>query len=301
VRGCPKGKVRRPAAAAMALGLLCLLLGAALASEEAPGLAAPQDPAAGAPASKDPPAGVPAAADTLADTMLRSALSVGEQLVYSVRYGLVKAGTATLEVKGLQRINGRVSYQILSTAVSNAVFDKIYQVRDRVMSLMDAEHLYSQYFEKHLREGKYKADQSIRFDQAKGVAVYQNGQECSIEPGCYDVLAAFYRVRTMPLKVGQEFFLTSHADRKNYPLRVSVLRREEMDTPWGRLPCFVIEPRLKSGAFFKNEGRLTIWLTDDDRRLPVLMRSKITVGSISVVLIDFTRPGPAGHGADGKP
>ena len=53
--------------------------------------------------------------------------------------------------------------------------------------------------------------------------------------------------------------------------------------------CIVIEPVLKAGGIFKNQGRLVIWLTDDDRRLPVLMKSKVSIGSISVVLTEMKR------------
>ncbi len=217
-------------------------------------------------------------------------MRVGEKLTFSVRWGVVKAGTAVLETTGIRRLDGRPGYVVVSTATSNPVFDKVFPVRDRVVSLMDVDRLHSLYFEKHLREGKYRADQSIRFDHEAKLATYQDGKSFPIERGTFDVLAAFYRVRTMPLKVGQVFFIDSHADRKNYPLRVTVLGREEVETPAGKFMCLVVEPRLRSGAFFKNEGRLTVYLTDDDRRIPVLMRSKIAVGAISVILTQYSRP-----------
>lgn len=212
------------------------------------------------------------------------AIAPGERLTFSVRYGVVKAGTAVLELEGPKSAGGREAYQITSTATSNQVFDKIFPVRDRIISVMDASTLESLYFEKHLREGKYKADQSVRFNHETGLATYHDGKEHPIQKGTFDVLSAFYRVRTMPLVPGEELFLESHADRKNYAIRVSVLGREEIESVLGTVTCLVVEPRLRSGAFFKNEGRLTLYLTDDERRIPVLMKSKIPVGSISVVL-----------------
>jgi hypothetical protein len=155
---------------------------------------------------------------------------------------------------------------------------------------MDEDRLYSLYFEKHLREGRYRVDQQVRFDHVRGVATYHDGREAAIAPGAFDVLAAFYRVRTMPLQPGQRFFLESHDNRRNFPLRVTVQRRERVETPAGTFECLVVEPTLRSGAFFKNEGKLTIWLTDDDRRMPVLMRSKLPIGAISVELIEYQRP-----------
>ena len=67
-------------------------------------------------------------------------------------------------------------------------------------------------------------------------------------------------------------------------MEVRVIGRQKIKVPAGRFDCVVVEPILKAGGIFKNKGRLVIWLTDDDRRMPVLMRSKVLIGSISVVL-----------------
>jgi hypothetical protein len=218
------------------------------------------------------------------------AIAVGEKLTFTIRYGMIKAGIAVMEVVDRKKVGGRPAYHVTSTATSNSMFDGIYRVRDQVVSLMDEQGLFSLYFEKHLREGRYRADQQVRFDHARGVATYQDGREATITPGTFDVLAAFYRVRTMPLEPGQRFYLESHDNRKNYPLRVTVLKRERIETPAGTFDCLAVEPTLRSGAFFKNEGKLTIWLTDDARRMPVLMRSKLPIGAISVELIEYHRP-----------
>ncbi len=222
------------------------------------------------------------------------AIVPGERLEFSVGWGPVRAGTAVMEIQGIRRFEGRLAYHVVSTAVSNAVLDRIYPVRDRLVSLMDVNDLTTLYFEKHLREGRYRADQSVRFDHERGVAVYQDGDEVELESAAYDVLAAFYRVRTMPLETGAEFFLHSFDNKKSYSIRVRVTGRERVTVPAGTFDCLVIEPTLKSGALFKHEGRLNVWITDDERRMPVLMRSRLTLGSVSVELTEFHRPQPGG-------
>jgi hypothetical protein len=170
---------------------------------------------------------------------------------------------------------------------------------------MDTETLYSCYFEKHLREGKYRRDQVIRMDQNAGRAYYHDGDVVEMAPGSFDVLSAFYFVRTIPLKIGSEFYLDSHSDKKNYPLKVKVVKRDTVETPAGEFACVVVQPTLRDGAFFKSEGSLQIWLTDDDRRIPVQMKSKIPVGAISVVLENYQRDGSraeeVGPGSAGEP
>jgi hypothetical protein len=67
-------------------------------------------------------------------------------------------------------------------------------------------------------------------------------------------------------------------------MEVRVLGRQKVKTPAGKFQCVVVEPLLKAGGIFKNKGRLVIWLTDDERRIPVQMKSKVMIGSIKVVL-----------------
>ncbi|MBI3539470.1 MAG: DUF3108 domain-containing protein, partial [Candidatus Eisenbacteria bacterium] len=92
-----------------------------------------------------------------------------------------------------------------------------------------------------------------------------------------------------PLPLGGSMVFDYHASRKSQPLEVKVLGRQRVETPAGTFDCVVIEPILKAGGIFKNSGRLVIWLTDDDRRIPVMMKSKVTIGSISCVLTQIRR------------
>jgi hypothetical protein len=92
------------------------------------------------------------------------------------------------------------------------------------------------------------------------------------------------------LPLGGTVTFDYHASRKSQPLEVRVLGRERVSVPAGEFDCIAIEPVLKAGGIFKNKGRLVIWLTDDERRMPVQMKSKVTVGHISVVLME-ARPG----------
>jgi hypothetical protein len=136
----------------------------------------------------------------------------------------------------------------------------------------------------------------VRKDHDAGKAYYHDGEVADLVPGSYDVISAFYFVRTLALDPDGVFYLDSHSDRKNYPIKVNVLGRENIEVPAGKFSCVIVEPTLREGAFFKNEGSLRIWLTDDDRRMPVQMKSQIPVGAIAVVLSEYTRPEPSVKG-----
>ncbi len=208
----------------------------------------------------------------------------GESLRFSIEYGPVKAGTAWLEVLPMEEYKGRSCFHIVSRAESNDFMSSIYKVRDRIDSLVDSGGLFSLRYRKHLSEGTYHKDYDVLFDPAKGEARYSNGSSFDTKPWPKDGLAAFYFVRALPLVVGQDIVVSSHSDESSEDIVVKVLKKERIDVPAGTFDCIVIEPVSRSGSIFKNSGRLTIWVTDDARRMPVLMKSKIPVGSIDAVL-----------------
>ncbi|NQT23929.1 DUF3108 domain-containing protein [candidate division KSB1 bacterium] len=223
-------------------------------------------------------------------TVHNSAFAVGEYLEFDIAYGVIKAGTATMAVLDTLTWEHRPVYLIRTTASSNSFFSSLYKVRDRVESLMDVDGLFSWKFEKHLREGRYKADRYEAFDQINQRVIYQQKDTISAPLYVQDILASFYFVRTQPLEIGKSIDIDNFADGKVYPLRVLVHRKEQIKVPAGKFDCIVVEPVLREEGLFKQTGKLTIWLTDDDRRMPVLMKSKILVGSIDVRLKSYELP-----------
>lgn len=208
----------------------------------------------------------------------------GESLRFSVQYGFIKAGSAWLEVPEVVDWNGRPSWRLVARAESNGFFDKVYKVRNRIESVWDQRERFSwRYFEDR-HEGRYTANDTLSFDAPFGEVRYKDGRTYPVPFPVQDALSAFYYTRFQALPLGGSITFDYHASRKSLPLEVKVLGRQKIKTPAGRFNCIVIEPVLKAGGIFKNKGRLVIWLTDDERRMPVLMRSKVLIGSISVVL-----------------
>jgi hypothetical protein len=148
--------------------------------------------------------------------------------------------------------------------------------------------LYSLRYDKHIREGKFKTDMSMTFDQDKHLALYYGGRDTFQVPDyVQDVLSAFYFIRTQDLQVGKSILIDNHTDKKTYPLEVKVLRKEKVKVPAGVFDCVVVEPMLKTPGIFEQKGSLTVWLTDDEVKMPVLMKSKVFIGSISTELTSY--------------
>jgi hypothetical protein len=230
-----------------------------------------------------------------------NAFHVGEKLSFNVRYGFIKAGEATMEVKGKVPIGDREAYEIISTANSTGTFDFFFKVRDRVESYIDTQGLFSWKFNKKLREGSYKFDLLVDYDQYNGKALvdmirYNDNDDDSltirkqenftvdIPPYVLDILAAFYYVRTQKLRIGMPIYLSNHDNKKVYDLRVIVQKRETIKVKAGKFRCIMVQPQLRGEAIFKQKGELWVWLSDDKYKIPVQMKSAVFVGSITTEL-----------------
>lgn len=214
------------------------------------------------------------------------AFGVGERLSFDINYGFINAGTASMEIPRLVEFNGRPSYQIITRAESNKFFSTFFKVDDRVESIMDAIGLFSWRFDKKLREGDYQSHRQYEFDQKSHTVVYK-GDTIEVPPYVQDALSVLYYVRTLDLKVGQSYFVDNFTDGRQMPLEIKVHGRERVEVPAGTFDCLVVEPLVKSVGVFKHQGRLTVYLTDDRVKMPVLMKSKVVVGSISAELTGY--------------
>jgi hypothetical protein len=215
---------------------------------------------------------------------------VGERLTFEVKYGFVNAGTAILGIPEVVQDRGYECYRIVSVAESNTFVSTFFPVKDMVESHMDTRELVSRGFEKHLREGGFRAHEAVEFDQDRHLAVYPSTGDDRLVPlslDAHDILTSLYYVRMMDLRVGSSVYIENHADKKNYPLEIRVLKKERIEVPAGKFDCLVVEPVMRAAGLFRHKGSLTIWLTDDELHVPVQMKSKVVIGSVSAVLSDM--------------
>lgn len=211
---------------------------------------------------------------------------VNEKLTFDINYGFINAGTATMEVTDLIEYEGRPCYQIVTIARSNDFFSTFYKVEDRAESILDAVGMFSWRFEKNLKEGKYRSDRQYSFDQVNHTAFY-NGDTIEVAPYVQDALSLMYYTRVVELEVGRSIFVDNFVDGRKFTTEVKVIKKERIKVDAGTFDCIVVEPIMKSVGVFKHKGKLKVWLTDDRLRLPVLMKSKVMVGSISAELTEY--------------
>lgn len=222
------------------------------------------------------------------------AFSQDEKLTYSIHWGLITAGLAEMNIDGIDNIGDRKAYHIVTISKSLPFFDVFYRVDNKDESWIDVESICSLKYEKHQKEGGYRKEEYLSLDNESGKfrlkEKHNNGtvtdKEGKMPEFAQDILSGLYLVRTKKLHVGDEFLFDVQAGEKVYPMKVTVLRKERIKVPVGKFDCFVVEPTIAGNVgLFVVKGQLWIWLTDDDRKIPVYMRSKVYIGTVWADLV----------------
>lgn len=214
------------------------------------------------------------------------AFKPGERFVFEIRYGILSGGIGIIEVDGTTSFRGTRCYKLITKAVTNKFVSTFYPVRDIFQSLVDTAGLYPVLFEKHLREGDYKNNYWILYDQQNQKA-YWKDTVYTTNDYVQDIISVLFYLRNMKLEY-KDVSVDVHTDRKTYPLLIKYHKRENVKVDAGKFSCIVVEPVFRTEGLFKKKGNLKVWLTDDERRMPVRMKSKIFfLGSITADLISY--------------
>ena len=223
-------------------------------------------------------------------TIVNDAFDVGERLSFDVNYGFITAGGAVLEIPAMDSIAGRKCFRVEFRVNSLPSFSWIYRVEDRYVTYIDAATIAPWKFEQHVREGSYSRDFVAEFDQRRNIAKTSEGTY-PVPQYVHDILSAFYYARTIdygPLKAGDQVLLSNFYKDKTYDLVVRVLGRQQLEVAAGTFNTVVIEPLVREGGLIKTDGRIVVWLTDDERKIPIRVNTKVVIGSIDTELKGYT-------------
>lgn len=218
------------------------------------------------------------------------AFSIPERLEFEITYTGIVAGRAVQEVT---QVGDEI--HIVSTARSADWLKLFFPVDDRIESIL-IKGVPPQYigvprlYRERIREGWTRFQKDALFERELLTVTTKDFLKKTestqkITKRTYDTLSSFFYFRTVPLQVGTSTFIDIFDCKKLWNTEVQVLNRETVTTPLGTFKTIVIKPLLKSEGIFARTGDMHIWLTDDDRRIPVLMKSKVKIGSITATLV----------------
>jgi hypothetical protein len=246
----------------------------------------------------------PAAAQSLAAQPLTSAGAVaptrddvaarpfrpGERLTYDVRFGPIKAGTGSMEVRGLETVRGRPAYHTVFQVKGGIPGFRVFDVFE---SWFARDDLSSLRFHKDQDEGP--KERTSRFEIFPERGTYDDlrdrqGELPSTDRPLDDGSFLYY-IRTVPLVVGQTYRFEQYFKPDRNPVTIRVLRRERVTVPAGTFDAIVVQPSIKTPGIFSEGGKAEVWISDDDRRLILQLKSRLPFGSLNLFLTDHRAGG----------
>ncbi|MGA9638340.1 DUF3108 domain-containing protein [Flavobacterium sp.] len=229
------------------------------------------------------------------DSRNDDAFGSGEWFKFRIHYGIVNAGYATLEVKDAVVDNKKV-FHLIGKGYTTGMSRFFFKVDDLYESYIDKNSGVPYQFVRKINEGGYTKDQQGFFNQSGNKIVvkdYKNKSEKTfvIPDKTQDILSSFYYLRNHPnidkLKIGESIAIDMFFDDETTKFKLKYIGREDITTKFGVVPSMVFRPLVQSGRVFKEEESLTVWISDDDNRLPVRIKASLAVGSIKADLDEF--------------
>lgn len=224
----------------------------------------------------------------------------GEELTYTVYYNLnpmwVAAGEATFKVfdEGQQ-------YHFQAIGKTYKQHDWYFKVRDRYEAWVDKSTLLPNYSTRDVSEGGYQLIEKVSYDQTnKKTTVWRDRKKGSgekqsnhqIKDCVHDVLSILYHLRNVDFEsrgVGATAPFTIYIDKEEYPLKMKYLGKETRKKihGMGRYRVTKFEPDVISGTIFSADSKMTVWVSDDQNKIPIMIESPVSVGSVKVVLKSY--------------
>lgn len=229
------------------------------------------------------------------DSPKDDAYDTGEWFKFRIHYGIVNAGYATLEVKDAVVDNKKV-YHVIGKGYTTGMSRFLFKVDDLYESYIDKNTGNPYLFTRKIDEGGYTKDQQGFFYQSTNKVIvkdYKNKNEktFSIPDNTQDILSSFYYLRNHPnidkLKVGESIAIDMFFDDETTKFKLKYIGREDIKTKFGVVSSMVFRPLVQSGRVFKEQESLTVWISDDDNKLPVRIKANLAVGSIKADLDGF--------------
>lgn len=224
-----------------------------------------------------------------------NAFQQGERMVYRAAYnslitGNVTAGEATLEVlPGNRTIGDRKTMHIRSIAQTKGLFNLFFRVVNRYESYIDAESIAPWTFIRSVREKNYSKDQNVEFDQYRNIAS-SNTATVEVVPYVQDIISAFYYARTFNydnVQPGDSFEVDFFLDDSVYVTRIVFDGRERIRTRAGTFNTLRFKPMVLEGSVFNQPYPMTLWISDDENKIPVLLESGLVVGNVRLELTAY--------------
>jgi hypothetical protein len=209
---------------------------------------------------------------------------VGERLDYEVRLSGIRVGGGFMEVSQMESIRGREAWHTSFGIRGGLAF---YRVNDRYESWFDTRSLASLRYHQQIDEGSYERQSRFEIYPERRVFVDAKGVEQPTAEDPLDDGSFLYFLRTIPLEVGKEYTFDRYFRLDRNPVRIKVLRLDRVSVPAGTFDAVVVQPIIKAKGIFSENGRAEVWLSNDEHRIMLQMKSRFSRFSLNLFLKSF--------------
>ena len=215
----------------------------------------------------------------------------GEKLTYRLSYGILDAGEAVLTVdKTTKKVRGRELWKVRGTGRTISAFEWLYKGNGVYESDVDVQGMFPWMFVRRVNEGGYIINQDYTFYQHKKVVDNGKGKKFGVPSNVQDMISAFYYLRTLDYdhaEIEDVFTVNVFLDDELYPAKIRYKGKQVVKTRKGKIMCHKFAPVVQEGRIFKTEKDLTVWITDDANKIPIVAKAKIKVGSLKMHLVNY--------------
>ena len=224
---------------------------------------------------------------------------VGERLTYRIYWGPLIAGEASLEVAGIEAVNGHDCYHLLAKAQTSGLVDLLFHVDSTTESWLDTKQLCTRRYRQNRVEGKRAKRCETIYDYDHGRYTITNQISGAqhvfpLDKPLQDIVSAFYYLRTQLFQLDEPRSFTVNAGDTNRLVRVTPDQRKNIWTnPLGEIPALRVEPNPTITVVSANKGRMWIWISDDAQRIPLVLITTMKIGSARFQLTEVQTTNPA--------
>jgi hypothetical protein len=184
----------------------------------------------------------------------------------------------------------RDCYDINFWVDSEGIVDMTYSVHDKYRTIVDVGGIFPHEFHQRIREGTYKHDFKAKFDQINNIAFVKDNQY-KIEEYVQDIVSALFYARTMDLASlnnGEIITLRNFYKDTTFELPIKIVKRETIKVKAGTFRTILVQPLVQAGSPFKFNNAISVWLTDDARKIPVKVSTSIIIGDVGAELFRYS-------------
>lgn len=228
-----------------------------------------------------------------------NAFQKGEELHFKVTYGFFDAAEAKMVVNPeISLLNNQPSYKIDIYGHTLGIF-KLFSVNDNWGSYLDTAKIIPYKSYRHIEEGSYRKHENVLFDHLNKnaeVRLYDSNNKNLISSNNYkipsniqDIVSGFYFLRTLDMrkyKNGDIIYMVGFFDKEVYNIKMVLKKREWIDTNLGKFHCYVLVPMIPKNKLFRGEHPVTVWISDDNNKIPLKIKAKLVIGSLEMEIME---------------